>query len=155
MPTGKATHSATISAPPQKIYDFVAEASRAKSFIPGLSRIHNVQPATAQPGQTWEYEFDWFGLVISGNSKCTRSERPKLYEFQTITGNPSTWTYKIEPKGSNAQVTLDVQYEIPGNVVARFASQPVFEHRLEVRNDLTGAMVRPVQPFSIRAASFE
>jgi carbon monoxide dehydrogenase subunit G len=127
MPTGKATHSATISNPPQKVYDFVAEASRATSFIPGLSRIHNVQPATAQPGQTWEYEFDWFGLVVSGNSKCTRSERPKVFEFQTITGNPSTWTYKIEPNGKNAQVTLDVQYEIPGNVVARFASQPIFE----------------------------
>jgi carbon monoxide dehydrogenase subunit G len=127
MPTGRATHSATISAPPQKVYDFVAEASRATSFIPGLSRIHNVQPATAQPGQTWEYEFDWFGLVVSGNSKCTRSERPKVFEFQTVTGNPSTWTYKIEPSGENARVTLDVQYEIPGNVVARFASQPVFE----------------------------
>ena len=88
MPSGKAAQSATISAPPQKVYDFISEATRATSFIPGLSRIHNVKPATAQPGQTWEYEFDWFGLVVSGNSKCTRSERPKVYEFQTITGNP-------------------------------------------------------------------
>ena len=64
MPTGKASHSATISAPPQKIYDFVAEASRATSFIPGLSRIHNVQPATAQPGQTWGVRIR---LVWSGN----------------------------------------------------------------------------------------
>lgn len=127
MPTGKVIQSATISAPPQKIYDFIAEAARATSFIPGLSRIHNVKPSSAQPGQTWEYEFDWFGLVISGNSKCTRSERPKVYEFQTITGNPSTWTYQIEPDGKNAKLTLEVQYEIPGNVVARFASQPVFE----------------------------
>jgi carbon monoxide dehydrogenase subunit G len=127
MPTARAAHSATISAPPQKIYDFIAEAARATSFIPGLSRIHNVKPATAQPGQTWDFEFDWFGLVVSGNSKCIRSERPNLYEFQTITGNPSTWTYKIEPDGKNAKLTLEVQYEIPGNAVARFASQPVFE----------------------------
>ncbi len=127
MPTGKATQSATISAPPQKIYDFLAEAVRATSFIPGLSRIHNVKPATPQLGQTWEYEFDWFGLVVSGKSKCTRSEPPKLYEFQTITGNPSTWTYKIEPDGKHAKLTLEVQYEIPGNALARFASQPVFE----------------------------
>jgi ribosome-associated toxin RatA of RatAB toxin-antitoxin module len=127
MPTGKATHSATISAAPQKIYDFISEAARATSFIPGLSRIHDVKPASAQPGQTWEYEFDWFGLVVSGSSKCTRSDRPKVYEFQTITGNPSTWTYKIEPQGAHAQLTLEVQYEIPKNAVARFTSQPVFE----------------------------
>ena len=80
MPTGKATQSSTIFARPQKVYDFVAEATRATSIIPGLSRIHNVQPVTAKPGQTWEYEFDWFGLVISGNSKCTRSERPKVFK---------------------------------------------------------------------------
>ena len=84
----------------------------------------------ARQRATWpdrEYEFDWFGLVVSGNSKCTRSKRPTVYEFKTITGNPTTWTYKIEPSGANAQLTLEVQYEIPGNAIARFASQPVFE----------------------------
>jgi carbon monoxide dehydrogenase subunit G len=127
MPTAKAVESTTIAAQPQKVYDFISEATRATSFIPGLSRIHNVKPAAVQPGQTWEYEFDWFGLVISGNSKCTQSERPKVHQFQTVTGNPSTWSYRIEPDGTNTRLTLEVQYEIPGNVLARFASQPVFE----------------------------
>ena len=129
MPTAKAAQSTTISVPPQKIFDFVSEATRATSFIPGLSRIHNVKPATAQPGQTWEYEFDWFGLVVTGNSKCTLTESPKTFQFQTVSGNPSTWTYKIEPVGANSRLTLEVEYEIPGNALARFASQPVFEKR--------------------------
>jgi len=127
MPTAKAVQSATISAAPKKVYEFISEPSRATSFIPGLSRIHDVKPATTQPGQTWSYEFDWFGFVVSGNSKCIRSEGPGVYEFQTITGNPSTWTYQIEPDGSNTRLTLAVQYEVPDNVMARFASQPVFE----------------------------
>src|SRR5919109_4350098 len=114
MPTAKAVESTTIAAQPQKVYDFISEATRATSFIPGLSRIHNVKPAAVQPGQTWEYEFDWFGLVISGNSKCTQSERPKVHQFQTVTGNPSTWSYRIEPDGTNTRLTLEVQYEIPG-----------------------------------------
>jgi carbon monoxide dehydrogenase subunit G len=127
MPTAKAVQSTTISAPPKKVYEFISEATRATSFIPGLSRIHDVKPTATQPGQTWHYEFDWFGFVVSGDSKCTKSESPKVYEFQTLTGNPSTWTYQIEPDGSNTRLTLAVQYEVPGNVVARFASQPVFE----------------------------
>jgi carbon monoxide dehydrogenase subunit G len=127
MPTAKAKQSATISAPPAKVYDFVQEATRATSFIPGLSRIHNVKPDTTQPGQTWEYEFDWFGLVVSGNSRCTKSEPAKVHQFQTVTGNPSTWTYLLEPDGTNTRLTLEVEYEIPGNVLARYASQPVFE----------------------------
>jgi hypothetical protein len=127
MSTAKAKQSANVLAPAAKVYDFIAEATRATSFIPGLSRIHNVKPATTQPGQTWEYEFDWFGLVVSGNSRCTKSEPAKLHQFQTVTGNPSTWTYLIESDGRNTRLTLEVEYEIPGNVLARYASQPVFE----------------------------
>jgi ribosome-associated toxin RatA of RatAB toxin-antitoxin module len=127
MSTAKAKQSANVLAPPAKVYDFVAEATRATSFIPGLSRIHNVKPSTPRPGQTWEYEFDWFGLVVSGSSRCTKSEPGKLHQFQTVTGNPSTWTYLIEPDGTNTRLTLEVEYEIPGNVLARYASQPVFE----------------------------
>jgi ribosome-associated toxin RatA of RatAB toxin-antitoxin module len=127
MPTAKAVQSAIIAAPPQKVFDFISEAARATSFVPGLSRIQDVKPATTQPGQTWSYEFDWFGFIVSGNSKCTKSEGPRIYEFQTVTGNPSTWTYQLEPDGNNTRLSLAVQYEIPSNFVARFASQPVFE----------------------------
>jgi hypothetical protein len=127
MPGAKAVESTSISAPPQKIYDFISEATRATNFIPGLSRIHNVKPANAQPGQTWNYEFDWFGVVISGESKCTKSESPRVHEFQTVTGNPSTWTYQIEGDGPHSRLTLTVQYETPDNVVGRFASRAVFE----------------------------
>ena len=127
MSTAKAVDTATISAPPSKVYDFLSEAARATSFVPGLSKIDNVKPAAAQAGQTWSYEFDWFGLVVKGQSKCTRSERPSLHEFQTVTGNTSTWTYEIKPDGANSKLTLSVQYNVPDNAVSRFTSRAVFE----------------------------
>jgi carbon monoxide dehydrogenase subunit G len=142
MPQAKAVESTTIAAPPQKVYDFIAEATRATSFVPGLSRIHNVKPSTTQPGQTWNYEFDWFGFVVSGESKCTKSERPKVYEFQTLTGSPSTWTYKIEADGRNARLTLEVQYQIPEKLLARFASQSVFE---KMNQDRAHEIVRNIK----------
>ena len=127
MSTAKASDSAIIAAPPNKVYDFLSEASRATSFVPGLSKINNVKPASAQPGQTWNYEFDWFGVLVKGESKCTRSERPSIHEFQTVTGNTSTWTYQIKPEGSNSKVTLSVQYNVPDSAVGRFASRALFE----------------------------
>jgi hypothetical protein len=127
MSTAKASDSAIIAAPANKIYDFLSEASRATSFVPGLSKISDVKPASAQPGQTWNYEFDWFGVVVKGESKCTRSERPSVHEFQTVTGNTSTWTYEIKPDGSNSKLTLSVQYNVPDSAVGRFASRAVFE----------------------------
>ncbi|MBI3853988.1 MAG: SRPBCC family protein [Verrucomicrobia bacterium] len=125
MPT--ATESIVIAVPPQKVFEYIADAKRATTFIPGLNRISNLSTPTAKVGQEWEFEFDWFGLIISGKSKCSRLEPPGLYQFQTVTGSLSTWTYRFQPEGSQTRVALEVEYEVPQNLLARFAAQPVLE----------------------------
>ena len=116
--------SVLIEAAPETVFSFVADhPERATSFIPGLNRIENVTPAAAAPGQTWTYEFNWFGLVIAGKTRCTRLERPRLYEFETETGNHSTWQYRFEPDGGGTRVTLRVDYDVPKSQLARYAAE--------------------------------
>lgn len=123
-----------INAPADAVYSFVADfPERATSFIPGLNRIENVSSPKAGPGQTWDYEFNWFGLVISGQTRCTKLERPRLYEFQTVTGNPSTWQYSFEHDGATTRVTLHVDYEVPENQLTRFATQGMLQSMNEQR----------------------
>jgi ribosome-associated toxin RatA of RatAB toxin-antitoxin module len=128
MSSATAKQSVAVSTTPEKLYDFVSEAKRATTFIPGLTRIENVNPQQAAVGQTWTYEFDWFGVVFKGNSKCTAAQRPSRYGFQTLTGNPSTWTYSFDPEGKGeTRLTLEVQYNVPEQMVAKFASQGTLE----------------------------
>jgi Polyketide cyclase / dehydrase and lipid transport len=127
VPTVKG--SMDIGAPVDRVYSFVVDRPEgATSFIPGLNRISNVSSPTAAVGQTWEYEFNWFGLVISGQTSCTGLDRPRRYQFQTLTGNHSTWTYTFEPKGAATLVTLEVEYEVPQNMLARYASEGTLEN---------------------------
>ena len=122
------SESVEISATPQAAFEFVADApGRATTFIPGLNRIANVAPAESAVGQGWDYEFNWFGLVVTGNSRCTQYQKPGVYQFQTVTGNPSTWTYSFEPAGKGTKLTLKVDYELPQNQVARFATEAMLE----------------------------
>lgn len=124
--------SIVINAAADAVYSFVADhPERATTFIPGLNRIENVSSPQAGPGQTWDYEFNWFGLVIAGSSRCTKLERPRLYEFETVTGNHSLWQYRFEPDGRSTRVTLRVEYEVPQNQLARFAT----EGKLQKMND--------------------
>ena len=115
--------SIDISVPPQKAYDFIATPEKATAFIPGLNRISNVSPAEPAVGRTWDYEFNWFGLVVAGQSRCTAAESPGRYQFQTVTGNRSTWTYRFEPNGTGTRVTLEVEYDVPQSILARVASE--------------------------------
>jgi ligand-binding SRPBCC domain-containing protein len=120
--------SVDIAATPSAVFKFVADQpERAATFIPGLNRISNVSPAAAAVGQAWEFEFNWFGLVVTGNSRCTQYEPATAYEFKTVTGNPSTWTYRFDPAGSGTKLTLTVDYDLPQNQLARFAAAGVLE----------------------------
>jgi uncharacterized membrane protein len=125
-----------INAPVDAVYSFIADhPQRATAFIPGLNRIDNVSSPKAAPGQTWDYEFNWFGLVIAGTSRCTKLERPRTYEFQTVTGNRSTWQYLFEPNGTGTRVTLRVDYDVPQNQLARFATAAALQSMNEGRAD--------------------
>lgn len=119
--------SIDIQAPPDKVYDYIASPEKATAFIPGLNRISNVSPPEPAVGRTWEYEFNWFGLVVAGQSRCTQAQRPRLYEFQTITGNRSTWTYRFEPQGGGTHLSLDVEYEVPQSLIGRYATEGTLE----------------------------
>lgn len=118
MPTVR--ESTDVAVPPERIFEMLADPKRAETFIPGLTRITNVSAGESGVGTGWEYEFDWFGVVITGRSQCTRFERPGLYQFKTLTGNPSTWTYQIDPAGGRSRLTLEVDYEVPDTMLARF-----------------------------------
>ncbi len=122
------SESVEIAANPEKAFTYIADApERATTFIPGLNRISNVSQAQAGVGQSWDYEFNWFGLVISGNSKCTEYKKGSVYQFKTVTGNPSTWTYRFQPAGNSTRLTLDVDFELPQSQLARFAAGDALE----------------------------
>lgn len=124
----RVTESVDIASTPEAVFAFIADApERAATFIPGLNRISNVSAPRAAVGQTWDYEFNWFGLVISGQSRCTKYDKPSVYQFQTVTGNPSTWTYRIDRNGNATRLTLDVDYELPQSQLARFATAGAVE----------------------------
>jgi carbon monoxide dehydrogenase subunit G len=116
------TQSVTVNAPAEKIFKLLEDPARAVVFVPGLNRIDKVQ-SKGQVGDTWEYEFNWLGWMVSGRSECTGFSRPSEYQFKTLTGNASTWTYRCEPSGGATKLTLEVEYELPQMQLARFASE--------------------------------
>jgi carbon monoxide dehydrogenase subunit G len=122
--------STSVQAPPDRIFKLLAEPERAVMFVPGLNRIQNVS-ANRELGCSWDFEFNWLGWIVSGRSECTRYERPTTYQFKTLTGNRSTWTYNCEADGVTTKLTLEVEYEVPKNQLARFASEGVLKRMNE------------------------
>jgi len=122
--------STTVSAPADRIFKLLAEPERAVMFVPGLNRIQNVS-ANRALGCSWDYEFNWLGWIVSGRSECTRFEETITYQFKTLTGNRSTWTYSCRPSNNATELTLEVEYDVPQNQLARFATEGVLKRMNE------------------------
>ena len=142
------SESVEIAASPETAFTYIADApERATTFIPGLNRISNVSQAQAGVGQSWDYEFNWFGLVISGNSKCTEYTKASVYQFKTLTGNPSTWTYRFQPAGKSTRLTLEVDFELPQSQLARFAAGDALEKMNRNRaREIVNNLKAPIEP---------
>jgi carbon monoxide dehydrogenase subunit G len=133
MPT--VNESTVIQASPEKVFDFISDPKRAPIFIPGLNRISNLSSPEPKVGRTWEWELNWFGVVLSGQTECRQLDPPRVYQFETLTGAKSRWTYRCEPQNNHTRLNLEVQYETPQNLIAKVAAEPVLEkmnrHRAE------------------------
>lgn len=117
----KVSENVVVSAPAEKIYKILAEPERAVMFVPGLSKISNV----SGDKRSWDYEFSWHGFGVKGHAECTAAESPKKYQFKTVTGNNSVWTYQCADDGGHTRLSLEIEYEVPQNQLARFASEKI------------------------------
>src|SRR5215469_6356276 len=112
----KVQENTVVAAPAEKIYKMLAEPERAVMFVPGLTRISNV----ASDKRSWDYEFSWHGFGIKGHAECTASDSPKKYQFKTVSGNKSVWTYQCASEGGKTKLSLEIEYEVPQQQLARF-----------------------------------
>jgi hypothetical protein len=125
MPT--VTESVSIEATLEKVFAFISDPNRAPTFIPGLNRISNLSSPEPRVGRTWEWEFNWFGVVLSGRTECKQLDPPRIYQFETLNGAKSRWTYRCEAQNTHTMLNLEVEYETPQNLIGKIAAAPVLE----------------------------
>jgi ribosome-associated toxin RatA of RatAB toxin-antitoxin module len=123
----KVTESTMVEAPHDKVFEFISDPNRAPTFVPGLNRISNLSSSEPKVGRTWEWEFNWFGLVLSGKTECKQFDPPNTYTFETLTGARSRWTYRCEAQNGQTRLDLEIEYETPKNHLAKIAAEPAFE----------------------------
>lgn len=106
-----------VGADPKKCFDFIADPDLAPLFI---SSLHSITPLEVEPrgqGNTWEWEYDLFGIPLSGASRCVGYDPPNRYVWETYQGIDTRWTYTFEPANGGTQITLEVEYELPDSIL--------------------------------------
>jgi uncharacterized membrane protein len=120
MLVAKIHRDVVVNADQEQCFDFIADPSLAPLFI---SSLYSITPIDVDPrgvGNKWGFEYDLFGVPVRGESECTEFERPSKYVWRSIPGSSTidtTFSYTFEPQDGGTKVSLDVEYELPQEVL--------------------------------------
>jgi len=126
----KIRKSIAIESAPSKVFDYLTEPAHYLEIWPSMVEVSN--PKTSPDGA---HSFDWIykmaGMRFHGHSETVEVERPRFRKVRNASGIPSTFQWTFAPRGSMTDLTLEVDYEIPGALLGKLAAP--FLRRLNER----------------------
>jgi carbon monoxide dehydrogenase subunit G len=110
----KASYSVTIQRPVEDVFAFVADGEKCTQWRPGVVDIKR------ESGQGVGTRYSQgvkgpMGRRISADYQVTVFERPRLLEFQTLTGPARPHgRYDLEPADGGTRLTFSLDVELSG-----------------------------------------
>lgn len=119
-----------VAADAEKCFNFIADPDKAAIFV---SSLHSVTPVSTEPkgvGNTWNWEYDMFGVPIKGSSECIEYDKPSKYVWKSTQGAQTTWTYTFTPANGGTKISLTVEYEVPESVLGGVIHDKIMVEKL-------------------------
>lgn len=121
--------STLISAPAEMIFAILNDPARASELNPDLTLLSHSPSAVGGHDNTWEFKMA--GRKFSGETKIREYEEPHHLVFDTSGGIPSHWEWRLEPQGKATQVSLSLDYTVPGSLLGAALDKLVIERQNE------------------------
>ena len=119
-----------IEVPPAKVFGYLTEPTHLLEIWPSMVEVSNAS-ITPEGGQSFDWTYKMAGVKFHGHSETFEVKRDRLRYLKNKSGIPSTFRWTFEPREGGTDLSLDVEYEIPGALLGRLAAP--FLRRLNER----------------------
>ena len=109
-----------IDAPVHKVFEFTNDANNFPEFWPSLIAAEDVEYLD-NGGTRFHYVYKMAGMTFEGESEDIEVIPDQLIVNETGGGIPSNWRWQFTPDNGHTQLTLDVDYEVPGRALGKLA----------------------------------
>jgi hypothetical protein len=137
---------AHIEAPPEKVYDIIADVTRMPEMSPEVVRCEWLDGATrAEPGARFKatnrVRITWFNTPV-----ITVADRGReiAWSRTEVGGGTVVWRYRFELEGSGTRVTESYEVTKPVNRLGWFIIERI-AGRKDRRSDLRSGMERTLE----------
>lgn len=127
-----------IGAPIGRVFDVVTSPANWTRYVTSLMDVRDLSPDAPKKGSTFKWEYKMFGVRFKGKGTVTDYVRNKGFGLALEGKFPIKESYDFVDKGDSTDLTVVVEYNVPGDFLGAMANKLVIEklNVLEAKNVL-------------------
>lgn len=134
MPT--VVKSVRIDIPTNKLYTYIAaQPANIASWWPSFELVQRNSPGTDLKGSCWRYVFNMMNLRIKGEMLVVDHDPGAYLLMETRSGLVGQFEFIFTPKGHGTDLTICMDYVLPGNLIGQLFDRLLIETRIEADLD--------------------
>jgi uncharacterized protein YndB with AHSA1/START domain len=123
-----------IDAPPERVFDVLADPKTYADWVVGSDNIRDSDPGWPAPGSRFHHRVGVPPLRVRDNTEVVESDPPHLLVLHAR-ARPLLGTaevrLKLEPEDGGTRVTM---YEGPVDLLSRLVINPLTDRLIDIRN---------------------
>jgi len=114
--------TAFIEAPPAKIFGYLMDPRNLPEIWPSMVEVSNVKTKPDGTTQGNDFTYKMAGVKFHGHTEFADVQRDRIIVWKSEGGIKSTIRWSFEPHGKGTDITDEVEYELPANLLTRLAA---------------------------------
>jgi uncharacterized membrane protein len=113
----------------ERVFALLMDPARASELNPELKLLSHRPSPVGGYDSTWEYKMA--GVPFSGETTMIECQAASRIVSKTSGGIPSTWVFEFESQSEATQVTVALDYTMPGALLGAAVDKLVLERQNE------------------------
>jgi len=118
--------STTVHARAEDIFDFLEDKTHIPEFWPSMMEVSNIE-TLPNGGKKYQWAYKMAGLRIDGDSEEIEVVPNKKLVAKNRKGIEGSVTWLLNEHGTNTDVTLEMDYEVPVPVLGKINERAVHQ----------------------------
>jgi uncharacterized membrane protein len=130
---GHVLQTGHIDAPPDRAFALALDAARIPEWNSSVIEVKDISGSLDQVGSSYVSVLKLAGRRLDGRWEVSRVESPRVLEFAGTApgGGRATSKNRFEPAGDGTDLTIEIDYELPGGFVGGMADKLFVERAIE------------------------
>ncbi|MBI5640800.1 MAG: SRPBCC family protein [Nitrospirae bacterium] len=116
-----------IKAPVDKVFTFVVNPENWTRYVTSLTDIKELSSPAPSVDTTFRWEYRMMGMKFHGKGRITENIKNKRFGLKMEGSFPITETYTFAKVDSGTELSIEVEYEVPGRIMSVVANKGLVE----------------------------